>query len=297
MSGFTGRSRVRVARAKDKLRRGWGQSRLACAAPEAPLPATGPLPKCLLEPLESAPAEEAAAPPSPPVPAAVAESAPAPSRRRFLQLSSAAGLAAAGGLAAFLTRPLEQAPPKRPVLSQSIDLPLSDTAYLEAPLPRRKPDDPPDDPPLGPLLSDRKLALYNENTGEAVQATFWAGGDYVLEELETIQWLLRDHHVDEMRSIDLKLLEVMFALQTKLGADRPLHVLSAYRTERTNAKLRGIYDGVALNSFHIKGQAVDIRLPGRGKRELYRAARALKAGGVGRYRSYIHIDTGPVRAW
>ena len=297
MSGFTGRSRARVARAKDKLRRGWGQSRLACAAPEAPLPATGPLPKCLLEPLESAPAEatpeEAAAPPSPPVPAAVAESAPPPSRRRFLQLSSAAGLAAAGGLAAFLTRPLEPAPPKRPVLSQSIDLPLSDTAYLEAPLPRRKPDD----PPLGPLLSDRKLALYNENTGEAVQATFWAGGDYVLEELETIQWLLRDHHVDEMRSIDLKLLEVMFALQTKLGADRPLHVLSAYRTERTNAKLRGIYDGVALNSFHIKGQAVDIRLPGRGKRELYRAARALKAGGVGRYRSYIHIDTGPVRAW
>lgn len=361
MSGIRGRSRARVARAKDKLRRGWGHTRLACAGREPALPAAGPLPKCLLEPPENPTFEPSATPlqeppvqeaalqesvvpqptlPEPPIaepplpePAAaeLADSGPdmpvselslpelvapepdapepdAPEtatpqaaaradastpRRRFLQLSAGAGLALAGGFAAYLARPLDQPPPKQPVVSKSIDLPLSETAYLEAPLPRHKPED----PPLGPLLSDRKLALYNENTGETVRATFWAGGDYVLEELESIQWLLRDHHVDEMRAIDLKLLDVMFALQTKLEADEPLHILSAYRTERTNAKLRGIYDGVALNSFHIKGQAVDVRLPGRRKRELYRAARALKAGGVGSYRGYIHIDTGPIRAW
>jgi len=302
MSGIRGRSRARVARAKEKLRRGWGHTKLACAVPEPALPADGALPQCLLEPQESqsvesspepsVPPPQATAPAGPPPQATAAEGPLPPSRRRFLQLSSAAGLALAGGVAAYVTGATRRAPPP-PAHSQAIELPLADTAYLESPLPRRKPDK----PSVGPLLSDRRLALYNENTGETVRATFWAGGDYVLEELESIQWVLRDHHVDEMRAIDLKLLEVMFALQTKLEADQPIHILSAYRTERTNAKLRNIYDGVALNSFHIKGQAVDLRLPGRRKRELYRAARALKAGGVGSYRGYVHIDTGPVRAW
>ena len=231
MSGIRGRSRARVARVKDKLRRGWGHSRLACASREPTLPATGPLPKCLLEPQDAVPFEPGPEPtveetvphetvvaepsvpepaiaetvepgpvapldePSEPataVPSADAHAASPPSRRRFLQLSAGAGLAVAGGLAAYLTRPVDAPAPPKPIVSKRIDLPLSETAYLEAPLPRQAPEA----QPVGPLLSDRKLALYNENTGESVRATFWAAGDYVLEELETIQWLLRDHHVD-----------------------------------------------------------------------------------------------------
>ena len=151
--------------------------------------------------------------------------------------------------------------------------------------------------PRGPLLTDRRLSLVNENTGESVDAIYWAEGDYVLEGLEAIQVLLRDHHTDEMHAIDLKLVETLYRLTQTLDSNRPLHVLSAYRSPRTNARLAERFDGVAENSFHMKGKAVDIYLPGRRKRDLARAALKLRVGGVGVYPSFVHVDTGPIRRW
>lgn len=151
--------------------------------------------------------------------------------------------------------------------------------------------------PLGPLLAERRLAMVNENTGESVNAVYWANGDYVLEGLEDIQILLRDHHTDEMHAIDLKLVETLYRLSQVLDSQRPLHVLSAYRSPRTNARLALRYDGVAENSFHMKGKAVDLYIPGRRKRDLARAALNLRVGGVGVYSSFVHVDTGPIRRW
>ena len=153
------------------------------------------------------------------------------------------------------------------------------------------------DIPRGPLLAERRLSLVNENTGEVANALYWADGDYVLEGLEEIQVLLRDHHTDEMHAIDLKLVETLYRLTQTLDSQRPLHVLSAYRSARTNARLAERFDGVAENSFHMKGKAVDIYLPGRRKRDLARAALKLRVGGVGVYSSFVHVDTGPVRRW
>ena len=47
----------------------------------------------------------------------------------------------------------------------------------------------------------------------------------------------------------------------KLGPQNPFHVISAYRSPLTNAKLRRRSRKVAKNSYHMKGMAVDIRLP------------------------------------
>ena len=151
--------------------------------------------------------------------------------------------------------------------------------------------------PRGPLFDERRLALVNENTGESVTTVYWAEGDYVLEGLEDIQILLRDHHTDEIHPIDLKLVESLYRLSRVLESQRPLHVLSAYRSPRTNARLARLYDGVAENSFHMKGKAVDLYIPGRRKRDLARAALKLKVGGVGVYSSFVHVDTGPIRRW
>ena len=151
--------------------------------------------------------------------------------------------------------------------------------------------------PRGPLFAERRLALVNENTGEAVNATYWAEGDYLLEGLEEIQVLLRDHHTDEIHAIDLKLVESLYRLSQTLDSQGPLHVLSAYRSPRTNARLALRYDGVAENSFHMKGKAVDLYIPGRRKRDLARAAQSLRVGGVGIYSSFVHVDTGPIRRW
>jgi uncharacterized protein YcbK (DUF882 family) len=45
--------------------------------------------------------------------------------------------------------------------------------------------------------------------------------------------------------------------------------------------------------------AIDIRLPGRTLGEVRRAALDLARGGVGYYPKpdFVHVDTGPVRAW
>ena len=57
--------------------------------------------------------------------------------------------------------------------------------------------------------------------------------------------------------------------------------------------------GVAQNSMHIFGKAVDIRVPGYHLHHLYEAALSEMAGGVGYYPSsdFIHIDTGRIRHW
>ena len=57
--------------------------------------------------------------------------------------------------------------------------------------------------------------------------------------------------------------------------------------------------GVAKRSYHMLGQAIDIRLPGFDTHQLRKAAIALKSGGVGYYASsdFIHLDVGRVRRW
>jgi len=56
--------------------------------------------------------------------------------------------------------------------------------------------------------------------------------------------------------------------------------------------------GVADNSQHIFGRAIDLYLPSR-LDEAMKAARAMQRGGVGWYphSGFMHMDTGPVRNW
>ncbi|HYN61457.1 MAG TPA: DUF882 domain-containing protein, partial [Rubrivivax sp.] len=68
----------------------------------------------------------------------------------------------------------------------------------------------------------------------------------------------------------------------------------------TNTQLRQTRGGgVARNSLHMEGRAIDVRLPGVPLAELRDAAQALRVGGVGYYpdSQFVHIDTGRVRSW
>lgn len=148
-------------------------------------------------------------------------------------------------------------------------------------------------------MPERGLSLYNIHTGESLRTVYWADGRYQARSLIQINKFLRDYRSGDTHAIDPRLLDLMVAVHKKFGNKGAIHVVSGYRSPHTNAMLANASDGVAHNSLHMAGKAVDIRLPGQNVRVIGRAAKSLKAGGVGTYPSsdFVHIDTGRVRYW
>jgi len=150
-----------------------------------------------------------------------------------------------------------------------------------------------------PLVADRTLAFHSIHTGEQLRAEYCVGGRYQPYAMRAIGHLLRDHRTDAEHSIDPTLLDQLFTLQRRLDATEPYHVVCGYRSPETNEFLRRQHSGVAQNSYHIDGRAVDVFLPDRELVQLRSAALDLAAGGVGYYPSsgFVHLDTGPARTW
>ena len=75
-------------------------------------------------------------------------------------------------------------------------------------------------------------------------------------------------------------------------------VLSVFRTQETNAMPARTTFGVAENSQHLYGRALDVRFSAN-LPDAVAVARAMRRGGVGWYphSGFIHLDTGPVRNW
>jgi uncharacterized protein YcbK (DUF882 family) len=145
----------------------------------------------------------------------------------------------------------------------------------------------------------RHLAFYNTHTGESTDTCYYDQGNYCPKALNRINHILRDHRTNDIKPIDLQLLDHLHALKLKIGATSPFHVISGYRSPTTNAMLRKITNGVARTSYHLQGKAIDIRLPGYNTRRLRNACISLQAGGVGYYKdsNFVHLDTGPIRSW
>jgi uncharacterized protein YcbK (DUF882 family) len=152
---------------------------------------------------------------------------------------------------------------------------------------------------LEPSTAERRLTFFNTHTGEEIEAVYWSKGSYRKQALAEINHILRDHRTDEIKAIDIRLLNLVHALGEALDACAPFHVISGYRSPKTNALLRAEGRGVARNSLHLDGKAIDVRLPGCRLADLRRAAIRLKGGGVGYYPGpdFVHVDVGRVRYW
>lgn len=148
-------------------------------------------------------------------------------------------------------------------------------------------------------VGERQLAFLNLHTGERIRSTYWAEGIYIPEELRVIENLLRDHRTGELHSIDTRLLDLLQLLHDQTGTRKEFHVISAYRSPKTNAMLASRSNKVVKKSLHMQGKAIDIRLPDYSLSNLRKAALSLKIGGVGYYpeSDFIHLDTGRVRYW
>jgi len=149
-------------------------------------------------------------------------------------------------------------------------------------------------------LNSRTLSFDCTNAGEKLHgATYWIDGNYVPEVLEQINHALRDWRTDETYPIHTGVLDLLYCLGRSLDTNCHFELTCGYRSPETNAMLHARDPEVATHSLHMKGQAVDITLPGRTLRSLHDAALALKAGGVG-YNpddNFIHVDIGRVRRW
>lgn len=150
-----------------------------------------------------------------------------------------------------------------------------------------------------PRPSVRRVSFLNLHTDERLTAEYWVRGRYLPDALAEINRLLRDHRTGEVHPIDPGLIDLVHDLQQLVDSRQPFHIISGYRSPRTNALLRAKSHRVARNSFHMRGMAIDLRLPEVSTRALYRAAWRLQGGGVGYYgrSDFIHMDVGPVRTW
>ncbi len=144
-----------------------------------------------------------------------------------------------------------------------------------------------------------RVAFRQGHTGESFSGVYRVGNRYLPEAFERLNYVLRDFRTDEVFPMDPRVLDVMSLIQKKVGGGRPMEVLSGYRSPKTNNRLRQASTGVARNSYHMYGQALDIRMPGYSTAKLRTVAGSLKAGGVGYYpkSNFVHIDTGKIRSW
>lgn len=146
----------------------------------------------------------------------------------------------------------------------------------------------------------RTISLHHLHTDERLTLTYRVGDSYQRSALKRLNLFLRDFRTGDATAMDPRLFDMLHDIKVRLGHDDGVfEILSAYRSPQTNAMLRRTSSGVARQSLHLAGQALDIRLSETPTRMIRDTALTLGRGGVGYYTKsdFVHIDTGRVRRW
>jgi uncharacterized protein YcbK (DUF882 family) len=142
-----------------------------------------------------------------------------------------------------------------------------------------------------------RLKLVNAHTGETFNGAYRDDKGPIARVMEELSVFLRDHYTGEKIAIDVGVIDFLADVMDSVGATGAT-ILSAYRTPETNAMLARTTFGVAENSQHLYGRALDVYLPTR-LEDAMEVARKMRRGGVGWYpqSGFFHLDTGPLRNW
>lgn len=92
--------------------------------------------------------------------------------------------------------------------------------------------------------------------------------------------------------IAYKLLDGLQQLRDKI--EKPIVINSGFRCNEYNKAKGGV-----INSRHLYGDAADIRVPGMSSTQLKVKVEQIpvfEGGGIGLYRTYVHVDTRGVKA-
>jgi uncharacterized protein YcbK (DUF882 family) len=147
----------------------------------------------------------------------------------------------------------------------------------------------------------RTLTIYHSHTREQETITYKRFGSYDSAGLQRLNWMLRDWRRDEPTRMDPLLFDILWEAYRSSGSSAPIHVVSGYRSPGTNAMLRRRSRGVAKNSQHTAGKAIDFHLADVSMSTVRDIGIRLQNGGVGYYpranTPWVHLDTGGVRHW
>lgn len=149
----------------------------------------------------------------------------------------------------------------------------------------------------------RTLSFHHLHTGEDITVTFKRNGRYDEAALKKLDWFMRDWRKEKETHMDPHLFDLLWEAYREVGATQPIDVVCGYRSPETNSMLRArsSSSGVAQNSQHINGQAMDFFIPGVPLEKIREVGLHLQRGGVGFYPTsgspFVHMDTGTIRHW
>lgn len=147
------------------------------------------------------------------------------------------------------------------------------------------------------FLDEKKLSMQNIHTGESLNIHYYSDGVYDLEAIGRINYFLRCHYTDEVKEIDIGLLDLLCDIKDKIGHDKTIQIISGYRSDIYNHFLMSQGRNVSKNSLHLQGMAIDFAMEGIHTSTISQIAKSFEAGGVGQYPEFVHIDVGRVRYW
>src|SRR6202049_1204718 len=101
-------------------------------------------------------------------------------------------------------------------------------------------------------FAPRAISLYNTHTGEWVRTVYWADGHYIREAVRDINWVLRDHHSNEVRPMNAGVLDILGMLRDRLECHDPFLVICGYRSPTTNAWMDLHRSGVPSRRYPLQ---------------------------------------------
>lgn len=149
----------------------------------------------------------------------------------------------------------------------------------------------------------RTISLYQVHTKQSLTITYKKDGKYIPSAMKKLNYFLRDWRRNEVITMSPRTIDLMWELHADLGSKRPVHIVSGYRSPKTNAFLKKVGRNVAKKSQHMVGRAIDLYFPDVPTIKIRNSALVRQVGGVGYYRSgggptgFLHIDSGRVRHW
>ncbi len=151
------------------------------------------------------------------------------------------------------------------------------------------------------LNETRTLSFHHTHSNEDLTVTFKRDGRYDEAALKELNHYLRDWRTQDQTVMDPHLFDIIWEVYRDVGSDKPIQIISSYRSPATNAMLHRRSSGVARFSQHMLGHAMDFFIPGVPLEQIRFAGLRLQRGGVGFYPTsgspFVHLDTGSIRHW